>query len=64
MFHRVQKNTRDREEGRAQLWSQIASLELGQHRQRLECPCVLVVSLLSVSFFALCVYIDIYKVTL
>lgn len=42
-------NTGDREGGRAQLWGQIASLELGQHRQRPGRPCVLVVSLLSLS---------------
>jgi len=42
-------NTGDGEAGRAQLWSQIASLELGQHRQRPGCPCVLVVSSLSLT---------------
>lgn len=47
-------NTGDRERGRAQLWGQIASLELGQHRQRPGRPCALVVSLLSLSP---CIYV-------
>lgn len=47
-------NTGDREGGRAQLWGQIASLELGQHRQRPRRPCVPVVSLLSLSP---CIYV-------
>lgn len=42
-------NTGDEEGGRAQLWGQIAALELCQHRQRPGRPCVLVVSLFSLS---------------
>lgn len=49
--------TGDREGGRAQLWGQIASLELGQHRQRPRRPCVLVVSLLSLFLSPVYVYI-------
>lgn len=54
-------NTGDEEGGRAQLWGQIAELELGQHRQRPGRPCVLVVSLLSVPP---CMYVhDTHNVT-
>lgn len=56
--------TGDKEAGRAQLWGQIASLELGQHRQRPGRTSVLAVSLLSLSpNIYICVCTDTYNVT-
>lgn len=49
-------NTGDREGGRAQLWGQIASLELSQYRQRPGRPRALVMSLPSLPLSP-CVYV-------